>query len=339
MTMQVGLKSAAGLQGSPLSSTGLAPSSSVRDVAAVTLRQNDRRYPESPLISARPLRYNVYLNQQITAVQQADSYLAKLENELLSLRFESKQRRVEASAQSVRTLSQLLTARPGLSGGTVDRNFIAQPEQPSAVSFTLPAAQNLLQGEEPEMLLFALSGARRALVAITFEGDESPRQVVQRLNQGLGRMGIHAAVHKQQLVFSVEEKDWQQISNQLSVRGEGKRFSAHEFTALIARPEPALTDSLERVVQQPVRAREFQGEVQQALEQLTQQRGQLHTLQERVRQRIDEMATQYKPDEARRHARALSEHLKASRNDYASTARALGAQANLQQSTVKNVLS
>ena len=339
MTMQVGLKNSPGLQGASLSSPGLAPSSSVRDVAAVALRQNDRRYPESPLISARPLRYNVYLNQQITAVQQAENYLSQLENELLALRHESKQRRGEASPQAARTLSQLLTARPALSGGTVDRNLVAQPEQPATVSFTLPAAQNLLQSETSEMLLFALAGARRELVAIPLEERDSPRQVVQRLNQGLGRMGIRATLDKQQIHFSVEEKQWQQVSSQLSVRGEGKRFSAHEFTALIARPDPAITDNLDRVAQQPARARDLQGELYQALDQLTQQRGQLHARQESVRKRIDEMATQYKPDEALHHARALSNHLKASRNDYGSTARALGAQANLRQSIVKNVLA
>ena len=339
--MQVGLNQAGLSLTTPLNSGGVKNTQAVRQPEAPRIRQGDNRFPESPLISTRPLRYNVQLNQQLTSVQQADNYLSQVESQLLQLRYAANHgaRRGELTQDAARSLSTLLNQRPQLSAGTVDRHLSVDPEQTAQVHFTLPAAQRLLQNDESETLIFSLAGPRREMVAVSFEAGATPRQDVMRLNQGLGRFGVHASVDKQQgLVFSVDEANWPQVSSQLSVRGEGKRFSGNEFTALLARPEPAVTDTLSQLAQQPGMIREFQGEVQQALEQLTQQRGQLYSHQDNVRRRINEMATQYQPEQALEHARALRTHLQNSHQDYAATARALGGQANLQQGTVSNLL-
>ncbi|MGB7800215.1 hypothetical protein [Buttiauxella sp.] len=339
--MQVGLNQSGLPLATPLNSGGVKNTQAVRQPEAPRIRQGDNRFPESPLISTRPLRYNVQLNQQLTAVQQADNYLSQVESQLLQLRYAASHgsRRGELSQEAARTLTTLLNDRPQLSAGTVDRHLAVNPEQTAQVHFTLPAAQRLLQNDESETLIFSLAGQRREMVAVSLEAGATPRQDVMRLNQGLGRFGVHATLDKQQsLVFRVDETHWPQISSQLSVRGEGKRFSANEFTALIARPEPAVTDSLSQLAQQPGAMREFQGEVQQALEQLTQQRGKLYSHQDNVRRRINEMATQYQPRQALEHAQALRLHLQTSHQDYAATARALGAQANLQPGTVSNLL-
>lgn len=339
--MQVGLNPSGLPLSTPLNSGGVKSTAAVKQPPALRDRFSENRFPESPLISTRPLRYNVQLNQQLTSVQQADNYLSQVENQLLQLRYAVNHGslRGDTTHEAARSLSTLLSNRSAISAGTVNRHLAVDPEQNAQVNFTLPAAQRLLQSDESETLIFSLAGTRREMVAVALEASATPRQHVMRLNQGLGRFGIHAAVDKQQaLVFSVDEKVWPQVSSQLSVRGEGKRFSANEFTALLARPEPAVTDTLSQLAQQPTLMREYQGEVQHALEQLTQQRGQLYNHQDNVRRRINEMATQYQPTQALEHARALRAHLQHSQQDYAATARALGAQANLQQGTVSNLL-
>lgn len=339
--MQVGLNQAGLSLTTPLNSGGVKNTAAVKPQAPLRSRNGENRFPESPLISTRPLRYNVQLNQQLTSVQQADNYLSQVESQLLQLRYAVSHGslRGDATHEAARSLSSLLSSRPEMSAGTVDRHLAVDPEQTAQVHFTLPAAQRLLQNDEKETLIFSLAGQRREMVAVSLEAGATPRQDVMRLNQGLGRFGVHARLDKQQaLVFRVDETDWPQISSQLSVRGEGKRFSANEFTALLARPEPAVTDTLSQLAQQPTLMREYQADVQQALEQLTQQRGQLYNHQDNVRKRINEMATQYQPTEALEHARALRTHLQNSHQDYAATARALGAQANLRQGTVSNLL-
>lgn len=339
--MQVGLNQAGLPLSTPSNLGGVKQTAAVAKQAQPRARNTDNRFPESPLISTRPLRYNVQLNQQLTSVQQADNYLSQVESQLLQLRYAvgHGSLRGDATNDAARSLSALLSQRPDLTAGTVDRHLEVDPEQTAQVHFTLPAAGRILQNDESETLIFSLAGQRREMVAVSLEAGATPRQNVMRLNQGLGRFGIHASLDKQQsLAFSVDEKNWPQVSSQLSVRGEGKRFSANEFTALLARPEPAVTDTLSQLAQQPALMREYQGDVQQALEQVTQQRGQLYNHQDNVRRRINEMATQYRPAEALEHARALRAHLQNSDQDYAATARALGAQANLRQGTVSNLL-
>lgn len=339
--MQVGLNQTGLPLTTPLNTGGVKQPVPLREAKAPRARHADTRFPESPLISTRPLRYNVQLNQQLTLVQQADSYLSALESQLLQLRYASNPsaRRGTLLHESARSLVTLIVDRPVLSAGTVNRHLTADPETPAQVNFTLPAAQHLLQGEARETLIFSLAGSRREMTAVVLESSEGPRQQMLRLNQGLGRFGVHARLDKQQaLLFSVDEHRWQQVSSQLSVRGEGSRFSASEYTALLARPEPAITDVLVQLAQQPERATERQAEVQQALEKITRQRGTLFTHQENVRQRINEMATQYSPADALAQARALGAHLQNISQDYSATARALGAQANLQQGTVSNLL-
>ena len=337
--MQVGLSHSSLSLTSPASSGGVNNLSAVRGVAASRARQPDKRFPESPLISTRPLRYNVQLNQQLTSVQQADSYLSQVEGALLQLRYAGQNsRRSELMGETTTALQQLLDNRQTISNGTIDRHLRVQLETPVQVQFMLPAAQRLVQSDEGETLLFSLAGPRREMFAVALETGSSPQQQVLRLNQGLGRFGVHVSMdEQQQLSFCVEEKEWARVASQLSVRGEGKRFAA-SFTALLARPEPAISDTLNQLAQQPQRVRELQNEVQQALEQLTQQRGYLQAQQTNVRKRIDEMDFHYQTNDATQHAQALNQHLQSSSGDYFRVARAIGAQANLQPATVKNLL-
>lgn len=339
--MQVGLNQAGFSLPAPRNAKGVTDTPAIREKASQRSRHGDNRFPESPLISTRPLRYNVQLNQQLTTVQQADNYLSQVESQLLQLRYVASHRtqRGEVAHTAGQALSTLLVERSTMSAGTVNRHLAFNPEQTAQVTFTLPAAQRLLQSDEGETLIFSLAGQRRDMAAVSLEAGATPRQDVLRLNQGLGRFGVYANLDNQQtLVFSVDEADWLQLSSQLSVRGEGKRFSANEFTALLARPEPAVTDALAQLAQNPGQIREFDQDIQKALEQLTQQRGQLFNHQDNVRRRINEMGSQYQPAEALGHAQALRVHLQNSHQDYPTTARALGAQANLRQSTVNNLL-
>lgn len=339
--MQVGLTQSSLTLTSPVNTGGVNTPAPVRgQPTGSSLRPNDHRFPESPLISSRPLRYNVQLNQQLTSVQQADNFLSQVEGQLLQLRHLSQGgRRSDLTSEAASTLQRLLGNRPTISNGTVDRQLAVTLEQTAQVKFTLPAASRLLQSNEAETVLFSLAGQRREMVAVAFDADSSPRQQVLKLNQGLGRFGIHARLeNQQQLIFSVDEKNWAQVSSQLSVRGEGKRFS-DSFTALLARPETAVSDALGQIAQAPQNMRERQGEVQLALEQLTRQRSHLFAQQESVRRRINEMDSHYPVSGALEHARALRQHLENGAKDFANISRAVGAQANLRCATVKSLLT
>ncbi|WP_152027617.1 flagellar hook-associated protein [Escherichia coli] len=84
--MQVGLTSSSlatgGAHSAAVSSSTVAPTQAVRQKLPVTASE----YPASPLITTRPQRYSVQLNDQLTTLQQADHYLGQLEQQLLDYR-------------------------------------------------------------------------------------------------------------------------------------------------------------------------------------------------------------------------------------------------------------
>lgn len=53
------------------------------------------RFPESPFISSQPLRYNVQLNRQLTALQRAEGYLHTTERQVAQLQRALQQERAE----------------------------------------------------------------------------------------------------------------------------------------------------------------------------------------------------------------------------------------------------
>ncbi|WNJ78434.1 hypothetical protein RJE46_17670 [Cedecea neteri] len=334
--MQVGLATTTSSQTAALNRGNIGAPQSVQQRKVEEVISSRSPFPEAALLSTRPLRYNVQLNQQLTAVQQADSFLSSAETQLLQLRHAASQGKGQAQAVG---LERLLSRREQLSGGTVDRQFNIRLQNQSQVNFSLPGSEKILTSPGGETLVFMLGGAKRELAAVALPEEGSPRTVLTRLNVGLGRMGIHASLDRSgQVNFSVDESRWEQVSQQLSVRGEGHNFPADAFTLLSVQPEKAHHEALVQLAARPDSSRDAQMGLQQALEQITQQRGKLRAHQDRVRSRIDEMATPYSSQQAQDTARALGNVLEKSGDSFTTLNRALGAQANVQLATVKNLL-
>ena len=333
--MQVGLKTTSLTTSAPATGRGsIDAPQTVGRVNAPEITATRNAFPESALLSRRPMRYNVQLNQQLTAVQQADSYLAQTETQLLQVRQSSL--RGDAT-QPANTLQKHLMRRTQLSGGTVDRHLTASLEQKSTVNFTLPGSEKLLSQPGGETLVFSLGGRQREMTAISLPEEATPRQTLTQLNVGLGRLGIHARqTANGQLMFSVDESRWERVSQQLTVRGEGRHFPADAFTLLTPQAETASSDEVVSLATR--RERESQVKLQNTLEHITTQRSRLRQQQERVASRINDMAPVYSPAHARETARGLGEALASSASSYSTLSRALGAQANVRLATVKNLL-
>lgn len=336
MVMQVGLKTTTSSSAAALTRGAIDAPRSVktRKISEVSASRNP--FPEAALISSRPLRYNVQLNQQLTAVQQADSYLSDTETQLLLLRHAAD--RDDASARAA-GLQRLLARRSELSGGTIDRHLSVTLGQSAKVNFSVPGSEKLLQNPAGETLVFSLGGSKRELAAVVLPQEGSPRQVLMHLNVGLGRMGINAQQDNTgRIRFSVDEARWDRVSQQLSVKGEGHHFPADAFTLLAVQPEDAQQDGLAQLAARPGAGRENSARMQSALEQITSQRSRLRVHQERVRSRIDDMATPYTSQKASEIAQALGGVLEKSGDSFSELTRALGAQANIHPATVKNLL-
>lgn len=333
--MQVGLKTTSlTTTPTPVRTTPGAASPVTRTGSAESVRRSSPLFPESALLSRRPLRYNVQLNQQLTSVQKAENYLSETENQLLTLRHQAMRGGSECPSAAVNTLLQ---QRNTLSGGTVDRNFNVTLQQKSQVSFTLPGMEKVLEQTPGETLVFALGGSKRELAAVAIPAKATPRQALMHLNVGLGRLGIHASLGSDgSAVFQVDEARWEQVSQHLSVRGEGQQFPADAFTLLAPQAETSREDEISQLSSQWERG--ASGKLQQTLEQITRERSKLHQHQERVSARIQDMATAYSPREALETSRALGDALANSGSQFGLLSKALSAQGNISLTTVKNLL-
>ncbi|CAM7883799.1 MULTISPECIES: hypothetical protein [Enterobacter] len=333
--MQVGLKTTSlATTPAPVRTTPGAATSVARPDALANVRPTGPQFPESALLSRRPLRYNVQLNQQLTSVQKAESYLSETETQLLMLRHQATR---GGGAESAKAVNMLLRQRGTLSGGTVDRNFNVTLQQKSQVNFTLPGMEKILEPSSGETLVFALGGGRRELTAVAIPPQATPRQALMQLNVGLGKLGIHATLSGEgQVRFQVAEDRWARVSHNFSVRGEGQQFPADAFTLLAPAAEPSREDEVGLLASQWSPG--ASGKMQQTLEQITRERSKLHQHQERVSARIQDMSAAYTPDEALETARALGSALANGGTQYGLLAKALAAQGNVSLTTVKNLL-
>lgn len=290
-----------------------------------------RDFPDAARISTRPLRYNIQLNQQITSVQLADHYLAETESKLLQLRYPVRKPGVDSA------LLQLVEQRVALAGGTVDRQFTVSLQQSSQVKFYLPELENITSYPSAEILLFAIKGGR-ALTSVALPKDCSAQQALLCLNKGLGRFGIHALRDsKGQLMFSVDEADWESISQYFSVRGEGQRYSADAFTLLVPRAEPAREDMLRKTITEQTQRKSV--DIQPVLEHISVQRNLLHQHYLQAARRIDELSTPSTGKALHEKARTTGQLLATGGQEFRRLTQALSSQANITASLVKNILA
>lgn len=313
-------------------------SSALTSQTSLTPRQG--AFPDAPRLSSQPLRYNVQLNDQLTSVQQAESFLQTTEQGLLKLCHSVSRR---ASAGDIQTqavaLKQVLSQRQSRSAGTVDRNMQLSLTGKARVNFGLRNSDALVSSGNSETLMFSLAGNRRELSAVALGQDASSYNSVLRLNQALGQWGIHATTHQQQVQFHVDESQWSRVSQHLSVQGEGARFPQGQFVPLRPQAEMSLEDVVAAVAAEPASAGSHLPRLQGSLEEITRQRAQLKISKASVRQRIDGMATFALQGSAEKISARLGAQLNQASETYATLATAVGAQANVHALTVRNVLS
>lgn len=334
--MQVENRLAPGLRAPALHSAPLTAKAPVSNVANTPPRQSSN-FPDAPLISSQPLRYNVQLNQQLTRVQQADHFLQATESQLLKVNHALSRRgdRQTALAET-QTLQSLLSQRQTLSGGSVNRQLQVSLEGKSQVNFQLRDGRALVNNPQPELLTFSLAGQQREISAAAITADSTPQQTLLSLNQALGKWGIHGKLDAQRDVqFQVDEQQWSRVNQHLSVQGGGERYPQSQFFPVKPQAETTLEDEVARVLANPAQLESLQPTLDSTLEQLTRQRKQLVRTKALVQQRVDSMSN-FNSVQADSLAQEVAQQL--GQRNYGRVADALGAQANVPRATVKNVL-
>ena len=292
--------------------------------------------------------FNLQLNQQLSSMQSADSYLGDLAQSLSQLKLSLSRELGKAQVgerdglqQELDQVNKLLAQRRKRSAQSLDSSMRLRLNEPVRSRFSMAGIDSMAQVQEAgkETLLFSAGRKLSEPLAVVLDEGLSEQQILRRFNNGLSPAGIRAELQSSgALVFSVREDLWEEIGGQLRIQGEGKLadkspapLHTHD-EQLLELPEASRLES----------ARDLRGalnEVVGALDKVTVLREQLQQRQEEIREFLARHAASDEREWAQAFASDVFSLMQRSPNSYAAVSQTVVAQANLSRNTVVSLLS
>lgn len=292
--------------------------------------------------------FNLQLNQQLSSMQAADRYLGDLAENLSSLKLSisrqlssSMSNEREAISKGLQQVNSLLDERSKRTGQSLDANFNLRLNEPLRSRFSLPGLESLetIKRSGKETLVFTGGRALQEPLAVVLDEGMSDEQVLRNLNAGLGSAGIRAELDAQgALKFSMPENDWQDLKEQLRVKGEGKLFSANTG-ALKPREEGLLGFDPAQAQESARELRQLLDSVVAALDRISGLRQQLSQRQDDVREFLARQESQDEKQWALNFASAVFSINGRKASSYSVVSQTVIAQAQLTRFAVVSLLS
>ncbi|MCJ0975269.1 hypothetical protein MST27_18010 [Pseudomonas sp. PS1] len=305
--------------------------------------------PHAETAPSKSTSFSLQLNQQLSSMQSADSYLGDLQSRLSQLKLDlsrqisapqpSGEENIRRSAQQ---LDELLKARRQRSGESLDATLKLRLTEPVRSRFSLQGLESLEQIRQSgrETLLF--SGGRQLAepVAVVLDDEMTDEQILRRFNGSLGQAGIRAELDQNgELKFSAREADWQKLKGQLAVQGEGKLFEKGRYVRLqsqedqlLALPEELQLDSFREL-------RRLLDSVVTGLDKVTALREQLSNRQKEIREFLARQAHADEKQWALDFSRSVFNLMQRSPSSYAAVTQTVVAQAIISRFAVVSLLS
>jgi len=299
--------------------------------------------------ASKSTSFSLQLNQQLSSMQSADSYLGDLQARLqqlkldLSRQISSPQPQGEdAIRHAVREVSALLEARSQRSGNALDANLKLRLTEPVRSRFSLQGLESLEKIRESgrETLLF--SGGRQLAepVAVVLDEGMTDEQILRRFNGSLGQAGIRAELDQHgALKFSAREADWGALKSQLAVQGEGKLFAKGRPVRLPSEDEQLLKLPEDPPLESFRELRRLLDSVVAGLDKVTTLREQLSHRQQEIREFLARQAHADEKQWALDFSRAVFNLMQRSPSSYAAVTQTVVAQATISRFAVVSLLS
>lgn len=293
--------------------------------------------------------FSLQLNQQLSSMQSADSYLGELQTRLsqlklnLSRQISSPQPNGEDHIQqAVQQVGELLKQRSQRSGNSLDANLKLRLTEPVRSRFSLQGLESLdaIRQSGRETLLF--SGGRQLAepVAVVLDDAMTDEQILRRFNGSLGQAGIRAELDQNgELKFSAREGDWQKLKDQLAVQGEGKLFDKGKYVRLQSREEQLLSFPEELQLDSFRELRRLLDSVVAGLDKVTALREQLSNRQQEIREFLARQAHADEKQWAMDFSRSVFNLMQRSPSSYAAVTQTVVAQATISRFAVVSLLS
>jgi hypothetical protein len=299
--------------------------------------------------TSKTTSFSLQLNQQLSSMQSADSYLADLHTRLsqlklsLSRQISSPQPNGEENIQqAVQQVGELLKQRSQRSGNSLDANLKLRLTEPVRSRFSLQGLESLekIRQSGRETLLF--SGGRQLAepVAVVLDDEMSDEQILRRFNGSLGQAGIRAELDQNgELKFSAREGDWQKLKGQLAVQGEDKLFAKGKHVRVQSQEEHLLSFPEELQLDSFRELRRLLDSVVSGLDKITSLREQLSNRQQEIREFLARQAHADEKQWAMDFSRSVFNLMQRSPSSYAAITQTVVAQATISRFAVVSLLS
>ncbi|KJH84836.1 hypothetical protein MCB86_22875 [Pseudomonas sp. KSR10] len=305
--------------------------------------------PHTETTTSKSTSFSLQLNQQLSSMQSADSYLGDLQTRLsqlklnLSRQISSPQPNGEESIrQAVQQVGDLLKERSQRSGNSLDATLKLRLTEPVRSRFSLQGLESLekIRQSGRETLLF--SGGRQLAepVAVVLDDEMSDEQILRRFNGSLGQAGIRAELDQHgDLKFSAREDDWHKLKDQLAVQGEGKLFDKGKSTRVQSQEEQLLSFPEELQLGSFRELRRLLDSVVAGLDKVTALREQLSLRQQEIREFLARQAHADEKQWALDFSRSVFNLMQRSPSSYAAVTQTVVAQATIGRFAVVSLLS
>ncbi|UNG18879.1 hypothetical protein [Stutzerimonas zhaodongensis] len=321
----------------------------LRDAPAPLRAGAPAETPHTETTPSKNTSFSLQLNQQLSSMQSADSYLGDLQTRLsqlklsLSRQISSPQPNGEESIrQTVQQVGELLKERSKRSGNSLDANLKLRLTEPVRSRFSLQGLESLekIRQSGRETLLF--SGGRQLAepVAVVLDDEMSDEQILRRFNGSLGQAGIRAELDPNgELKFSAREGDWQKLKGQLAVQGEGKLFDQGRYVRVQSEDEQLLSFPEELQLDSFRELRRLLDSVVAGLDKVTSLREQLSNRQQEIREFLARQAHADEKQWAMDFSRSVFNLMQRSPSSYAAVTQTVVAQATISRFAVVSLLS
>lgn len=307
---------------------------------------------ETPHTETKPSKntsFSLQLNQQLSSMQSADSYLGDLQTRLSQLKL-SLSRQIsspqpngeEHIRQAVQQVGELLKERSQRSGNSLDATLKLRLTEPVRSRFSLQGLESLekIRQSGRETLLF--SGGRQLAepVAVVLDDEMTDEQILRRFNGSLGQAGIRAELDQNgALKFSAREGDWQKLKGQLAVQGEGKLFDKGRYVRVQSEDDQLLSFPEELQLDSFRELRRLLDSVVAGLDKVTTLREQLSNRQQEIREFLARQAHADEKQWAMDFSRSVFNLMQRSPSSYAAVTQTVVAQATISRFAVVSLLS
>lgn len=320
-------------------------------VKARTVREpqpHSNRTPE--ILNHKESGFSIQLNQQLSSMQAADHYLGELSVQLSALKLNISRQLSNAQSNHERDainrrlekLHNLQKERSKLSGDSLDATLKLRLNEPLRSRVSLQGLESIdaIQHAGQETLIFTAGRSFAEPIAVVLEDGMNTEQILRRLNGSLGQAGIRAELDQDgALKFSVPEKDWAKMKDQLRIQGEGKLFAKGNFTKVGSHEDVFGSFPLDINQDSQRKLRQLLESVVTSLDRVTALREQLSQRQADVREFLARQENLDEQNWARTFADAVFNLQMRKPSQYAVVSQTVIAQANLTRFAVVSLLS